>query len=126
MKFGPHRQIQFFVVAALLGLLAVAFPCAAEVVTYPAPVGETLSTQYTVQAGGRPVPVYTARVLDPPFAGKEYDYGGNYSFAGFDVSGPVEVRIRSEQPLGKLVVRPANPNVKIRLADANTAILTLS
>jgi hypothetical protein len=109
----------------LTGLLAAAFQGATQGVAYPAPAGETLSTQYTVQAGGRPVPVYTARVLDPPFAGKEYDYGGPYSFAGFDVSGPVEVRIWSEKPLGNLVVRPANPRVKTRLADANTAIVSL-
>ena len=125
MKLGLHRRIQFCVVAALPGLLAAALPSAAEVVTYPAPEGETLSTQYTVQTGGQPVPVYTARVLDPPFAGKEFDYGGNYSFAGFDVSGPVEVHIRSEKPLTNLVVRPANPGVKTRLDDANTVIVSL-
>ena len=125
MKLGLHRRIQFCVVAVLPSLLAAALACAAEVVTYPAPEGETLSTQYTVQAGGQPVPVYTARVLDPPFAGKEYDYGGAYSFAGFDVSGPVEVRIRSEKPLTNLVVRPANPGVKTRLDDANTAVVSL-
>src|ERR1039457_6915170 len=124
MKFGLHRQIQLCVIAALVGLLAAAFPCAAEVVTYPAPAGETLSTQYTVQVGGRPVPVYTARVLDPPFAGKEYDYGGDYSFAGFDVSGPVEVHIRSEKPLTNLVVPPANPDIKTRLDGANTVIVS--
>jgi len=109
----------------LTGLLAASFPVAAQVVVYPAPEGETLSTQYQVQAGGQPVSVYTARVLDPPFAGKEYDYGGPYSFASFDVSGPVEVRIRSEKPLASLVVRPANPGVKTRLADANTTIISL-
>src|ERR1039458_10250912 len=105
---------------ALTGLLAAPFQVAAQVIVYPAPAGENLSTQYQVQAGGQPVSVYTARVLDPPFAGKEYDYGGPYSFASFDVSGPVEVRIRSEKPLANLVVRPANPRVKTRLADANT------
>jgi hypothetical protein len=110
---------------ALTGLLAAPFQSAAQVVVYPAPAGETLSTQYEVQAGGQPVSVYTARVLDPPFAGNEYDYGGPYSFAGFDVSGPVEVRIHSEKPLGNLVIRPANPQVKTRLADANTAIVSL-
>ncbi len=71
------------------------------------------------------MPVYVARVLDPPFAGKEYDYGGPYSFASFDVAGPVEVRIWSEKPLTNLAVRPANPKVKIRLADTNTAIVSL-
>lgn len=110
---------------ALASLLAAALPGAAQVVTSPAPQGEPLSTQYEVHAGGQAVPVYTARVLDPPFAGKEYDFGGPYSFAGFDVSGPVEVRIRSERPLGNLVIRPANPHVNIRLAGTNTAILSL-
>lgn len=110
---------------ALASLLAAAWPSAAQVVTAPAPQGETLSTQYEVQAGGQVVPVYTARVLDPPFAGKDYDYGGPYSFAGFDVAGAVEVRIRSDRPLSNLVIRPANPHVKIRLADTNTAILSL-
>ena len=42
-----------------------------KVVTYPAPAGETLSSDYEVEAGGQKVDVYTARVLDPPFAGKE-------------------------------------------------------
>jgi hypothetical protein len=106
-------------------LLAASFQSAAQVVVYPAPARETLSTQYEVQAGGQPVSVYTARVLDPPFAGREYDYGGPYSFASFDVSGPVEVRIHSEKSLGNLVIRPANPRVKTRLTDANTAIVSL-
>jgi hypothetical protein len=110
---------------ALTGLLAAPFPSAAKVVIYPAPAGETLSTQYEVQASGKPVSVYTARVLDPPFAGKEYDYGGPYSFASFDVSGPVEVRIRSEKPLDNFVVRPLNRRIKTRMADANTAIVSL-
>ena len=42
-----------------------------KVVTYPAPAGETLSTIYQVEAGGQKVDVYSARVLDPPFAGKQ-------------------------------------------------------
>ena len=109
----------------LTSLRAADLQSAAQVVAFPAPAGETLSTQYEVQAGGQAVPVYTARVLDPPFAGKEYDYGGPYSFASFDVSGPVEVRLRSEKPLTNLVVRPANQLVKTRLTDANTAIVSL-
>ncbi|HLB72875.1 MAG TPA: hypothetical protein VJJ98_02560, partial [Sedimentisphaerales bacterium] len=71
------------------GVLLVVFtlasgPVWAEVVTYPAPPGEALSTDYQVLAAGQKVDVYTARVLDPPFAGKEWDFGGPYSFANFD------------------------------------------
>jgi hypothetical protein len=64
---------------------------AAEGVGNMAAVNELLSNEYEVVVGGRKVDVYSARVLDPPFAGKEYDYGGPYSFANFDMSGPVIV-----------------------------------
>ena len=72
---------------------------AGSVVAYPAPAGEVLSTDYEVQAAGQKVDVYVARVLDPPFVGKEYDYGGPYSFANFDMAGPVTVRIISARSL---------------------------
>src|SRR5450756_1930913 len=66
---------------------------AARVVTAPAPAGERLSAEYQVTAGEQTVPVYTARVLDPPFAGKEWDYGGPYAFANFDMGGRVVVQV---------------------------------
>ncbi|MHC4074248.1 MAG: hypothetical protein ACYTGS_19855 [Planctomycetota bacterium] len=47
-----------------------------------ASVGEVLSEDYEVRAAGQKVDVYTARVLDPPFAGKQWDYGGAYSLVG--------------------------------------------
>ena len=37
-------------------------------------------------ADGRPVDVYTARTLDAPFAGKQWDFGGPYGFANFGVA----------------------------------------
>ena len=82
---------------------------AAEVVTYPAPAGEPLSTDYEVWADGKKVDVYTARVLDPPFAGKQWDYGGPYSFANFDMAGRVTVRITSKRSLRDTVIRPQSP-----------------
>ena len=69
--------------------------------------------------------VYTARVLDPPFAGKQWDYGGAYSFANFDVSGGVTLRITSPRSLRNTVVRPQSPAVKIKVADEHTLLLTL-
>jgi hypothetical protein len=113
--------------ALLFGVISSSFLLgAAEVVTYPAPEGEKLSTQYAVEVGGKTAPVYVARVLDPPFAGKHYDYGGDYSFTGFDFSGPVEVRIRSDLVLSNVVIRPANPLVKFRVVDAHNMILSLA
>ena len=79
---------------------------AAKIVTYPAPTGEVLSANYEVHAAGQKVDAYMARVLDPPFAGKQWDYGGSYSFANFDMSGPVVVRIVSKRSLQNVVIRP--------------------
>jgi alpha-L-arabinofuranosidase len=98
---------------------------AGKVVTYPAPAGETLSADYKVQAGGQTVDVYTARVLDPPFAGKEYDYGGPYSFANFDMGGPVVVRITSERSLRNTVIRPRSAPVRMTVEDDHTLSLML-
>jgi hypothetical protein len=107
----------------LHGLLA--YSSGAAVVVYPAPKDEPLSADYQVGIGAQAVDVYTARVLDPPFAGKEWDYGGPYSFCNFDAEGPVEVRIRSKRSLRNTVVRPAISTVTTRLEGDNTLVLSL-
>ncbi|MBN1360386.1 MAG: hypothetical protein JW993_07335 [Sedimentisphaerales bacterium] len=110
----------------LLGLLlAWTARSTAEVVVYPAPAGEILSREYRVEAAGKSVDVYGARVLDPPFADEEYDYGGPYSFANFDMSGPVVVRITSARSLRQTVVRPTSAGVKPVVEDDHTLALTL-
>lgn len=109
---------------ALLLIVAALLPLQARVVTYPAPSDEPLSADYQVQAGTNRVDVYSARVLDPPFAGKEWDYGGPYSFADFDVAGPVEVRVRSPRSLKGTVVRPVTPGVTTRM-DGDTLVVSL-
>ena len=110
---------------ALAGHFLAAAAFAAEVVTYPAPAGETLSTAYEVWAEGKKVDVYTARVLDPPFAGKQWDFGGAYSFANFDMAGRVALRIRSPRSLRNTIVRPQSPGVWTTLEDEHTLLLTL-
>ncbi len=97
----------------------------AEVVTYPAPPGEALAGDYEVHAGGKKVDVYTARTLGPPFAGKHWDFGGPYSFANFDTSGPVTVRITSKRSLGQTVVRPQSPGVQLKIVDEHTLSLAI-
>ncbi len=97
----------------------------AGIVTYPAPPGEVLSGDYQVSAGGQKVDVYMARVLDPPFADKGYNYGGNYSFANFDVSGAVEIRVTSVRSLRAAVVRPAGAQIRVRMLDDHTLRLSL-
>lgn len=97
---------------------------APRVVTCAAPEGENLSKDYKVWAGGKPVDVYTARVLDPPFAGKHWDYGGPYSFANFDMSGIVTVKITSPKNLDRVVVRPSSTAVTLKRQDSHTVLLT--
>lgn len=111
--------------AAIAMLAAGLVRASAAVVTYPAPEGEPVSPDYEVVVSGQKVDVYTARVLDPPFAGKEWDYGGPYSFANFDVSEPVKVRIKSKRALGKTVVRPASAGVSMEVEDDHTIVLSL-
>ncbi len=96
-----------------------------RVVTYPAPEGEPLSAEYQIEIGEERVATYSARVLDPPFAGKEWDYGGAYSFANFDVQGPVDVRITSNRSLRNTVILPARTNVTMRLETDNALVVSL-
>jgi len=42
-------------------IVCCALDLRAEVVTYPAPDGEQLSTDYAVEADGKPVPVYRVK-----------------------------------------------------------------
>lgn len=114
------RIVLFVLLCRLLAL-----PLPAEVVTYPAPAGETLSEEYQVWVEGKKVDVYTARVLDAPFAGKEYDYGGPYAFASFDLKGAAEVRITSRRSLRNAVIRPERPQFPSRFEGDNTQVLSL-
>lgn len=71
---------------------------AGKVVTYPAPAGEGGGGDFEIIAGRQKVETYSARVLDPPFAGKKENYGGNYAFANFDMAGRVAVLIDRARP----------------------------
>jgi len=97
----------------------------AKVVTYPVPTDEVLSADYEVHAAGQKVDTYMARVLDPPFAGKQWDHGGSYSFANFDMSGTVVVSIVSKRSLQNVVIRPQSSGIKPTLLDDHTLKLTL-
>ncbi|MHB8953294.1 MAG: glycosyl hydrolase family 28 protein [Pirellulaceae bacterium] len=99
---------------------------AAEVVTYPAPEEETRQlAPYEVWVGDQRVDVYAARTLDAPFAEKEWDYGGTYYFANFDMSGPVLVRVTSPRDLRKTFVRPDSLGIVTTVTDAHTLTFTL-
>ena len=111
------------IVTPLCAFLSAGVLLRAAVVTYPAPPSEALSNEYEVFADGKKVDVYTARVLDPPFAGKEWDFGGPYAFANFDMAGRVKVKVTARRSLRNTVVRPAFPDVRLRVEDEHTVTI---
>lgn len=117
------RRFSPILALALLPLWAV--DTRGEVITYATPEGEVLSTDYEVWADGKKVDVYTARTLDPPFAGKKWDYGGPYSFASFDMSGEVTVRITSNRSLRDTIIRPESARVRPTIDDDHTFTIRL-
>lgn len=76
----------------------------AQLVIYPAPDGETLSSDYSVEVNGKPVPVYTIQ---------SQWHDKKYSAAYFDFAGTVTVRIKPNLSipgvavsLDQLAIRP--------------------
>ncbi|MHC4534557.1 MAG: glycosyl hydrolase family 28 protein [Planctomycetota bacterium] len=98
---------------------------ATKIITYPAPAEEVSPSDYQVQVADQKIDTYMARVLDPPFAGKRWDYGGAYSFANFDMSGSVVVRITSKRSLRNVVIRPQSYGIKPTLENDYMLTLTL-
>ena len=110
--------------AITLGLVD-ATSCAADIVTYPAPADERQAAPYEVWAGDQQVDIYSARTLDPPFAGKQWDYGGPYCFANFDMAGNVVVKIASSRSLRDTVIRSVRGGCSPRLQDDHTLTIAL-
>ncbi len=110
--------------AITLGLVG-ATSCAAEIVTYPAPADERQAAPYEIWAGDQQVDIYSARTLDAPFAGKQWDYGGPYCFANFDISGKVVVKITSSRSLRNTVIRPLAAGVRPVVQDDHTLTIAL-
>jgi hypothetical protein len=98
---------------------------AASVVTYPAPPSERKPTDYQVWVNDRPLDLYTARVLDAPFAGKEWDYGGPYWFGSFDMQGRVTIRVKSNRSLRPVMVRPESAGIRPRYESEHMIELVL-
>ena len=75
---------------------------------------EPLSEDYEVWFNGTKAMVYVARVQDSPWEPERtgLDFGGNYSFASFDMDKPVEVTIKStNKALDHTILRPEKVNV---------------
>jgi hypothetical protein len=103
---------------AVAGSSPAAPPAApGRVVTYPAPAGEAVATDYRVVAGGRPVDVYLAQTQS---------HDKKYYFASFDFAGDVEVRVTSPVSLANVEIRPAAAGIVPTLKTADTLTFTAS
>jgi hypothetical protein len=105
---------------AALCLLASAALAAAEVTVHPFPEGEKPAEDYEVAVGGQKIVAYQARTLDAPFDKGEYDHGGPYAFASFDLAGSAEVEIRARRGLSNVVIRPLRLKLSPQHVDEHT------
>jgi Glycosyl hydrolases family 28 len=99
----------------LLWIVCSALTGRAEVVTYPAPQGESLSTDYVIEADGKPVPVYRV---------KSQWHEKKNSMAYFDFSGSVTVSIKTDRPLDHLAVLPAKYGIKPSVVNGQATFTT--
>jgi hypothetical protein len=107
MKLGrptvPCRSV-LAAMPVILGLSGGWLSSRGELVTYPAPPDASLlSSDYTVEVEGKPVPVYGAVTQWQD---------GKYSFATFDFSGSVTVKVKTDRPLDRLAVLPAKYGIQ--------------
>lgn len=114
-----HTLTQYFVgcVFCVLGFSAAAV---AETRLYTTPE-EFQSSFWTVQADGAECGVYSARTCDPPFD-KNYNFGGEYAFCGFEMDAPVTLRVKTlvSRDLSAVRVRPASAALEVKKIDDST------
>jgi anti-sigma factor RsiW len=103
-------------------------PMVSSVNVYPAPEGETLSKDYAVTAGGKAVPVYTARVApaDPARRWKAMDdvahsaeYFDMAAFASFDMQGPVEITVTCPDEIKSAKILPSSLKISPAIHGKN-------
>ncbi len=98
----------FLTLILLLAIVGLAFTVHAQVITYSAPEGESLSTDYIVEVNGKQVPVY-------PVQTQHHDK--KYSLAYFDFEGQVAVKVKTSLPLNNLVILPDKYGIKPVVKD---------
>jgi hypothetical protein len=106
---------------------------AATVKVYPAPQGEELSTDYTVQVEGQDTPVYVAKVSPADQKARwkgmddkanSADYFETASFTYFDFEGTVRIRITCPQAVHSAKVLPSSYGIQPSI-DGNTIAIQL-
>jgi len=94
-------------VFALAGTVYSAENMESRLITYPAPAGEKCSQDYDVEVDGKSVFVYAVPAL----------HGGPASFAYFDFSGAVRVKISSLHEADSVKILPSSSGIKHELKD---------
>jgi hypothetical protein len=106
---------------------------AATVKVYPAPEGEVLSTDYTVQVEGQDTPVYVAKVSPADQKARwkgmddkknSADYFETASFAYFDFEGTVRIQITCPHAIHSAKVLPSSYGIQPSI-DGNTISIQL-
>lgn len=132
----PTRLVLFSLATVLIALAA---PVAAgaddqdAVRVYPAPAGEPLSNQFTVNAGGQPVPIYLAKVwaMSPQLriqADKVHFTDSDFaetSFASFDLRGPAPITVTCAGTIETVKILPSSSGIVPKVLG-NTITFTLS
>lgn len=112
-------------------LLLVGYGINAKVVLYPGPDKEPKSNDFKMFVNDQPVFVYQARVSKYPINQEWPGYQRPMnqteiaSFAYFDFSGKIEVKIISDKPVKTLNIRPTPFGIKSSL-NGNTITFSLS
>ena len=108
------------VLALAVGLICSCSGWAGTVRVYPAPEGEQLSKDYSVEVEGKSLPVYVAKVApaEPALRWKAMDdkahsadFFTNSAFAYFDMDGAVSVTVRCPDPIRSVKLLPTSFNL---------------
>jgi hypothetical protein len=99
---------------------------------YPAPIGEPISTDFTLTANRRNVPVYLATVAtaDPIrrlkiFTTNDTSYADHTSFASFDMQGTVEITVTCPKSIKSAKLLPSSNGLTPVIAG-NRVTFTIS
>jgi hypothetical protein len=129
-------RVFLFVIGAIsFLLLPVALVAAPNVTIYPAPAGESLSSEYTVQVQGRPVPVYVQKVAPGDSSRRldAMDYSKNVighisdeaAFTYFDMQGTVDVSVSYNVTITAAKLLPDIPGARL-VTNGKTVHFSLS
>ncbi len=128
-----HRPVVCTWAAVAFSFVLQSISQAATVTVYPAPQGEVLSTDYTVQVDGRDTPVYVAKVASADRQARwkamddkknSADFFEQASFTYFDFAGTVRIQITCPEAVRSAKVLPSSYGIEPSI-DGKTILIQL-